>query len=377
MELGLYVHIPFCKSKCHYCDFLSYSRMDLVEEYVNALNKEIKSYGQLFKNTQIQSIFIGGGTPTVLPPYLLEQIYNCIVDNFVLSEDCEWTIEANPDTVTNEQVVLFRKYPINRISLGLQAVQDYHLKNIGRVHSFKQWENAIFLLKSNGITNINTDLIFGLPNQTLQEWEESLNTVVKYNIPHISAYSLTLEGDTKFTKMYEKGELTLADETLDRQMYNIAKDILNSYNHYEISNWAKNGKECKHNILYWKQKQYIGVGLGASGYISSSRYTNIRNLKDYIMNINNNNLSVQEGNEYITPRMQQEEFMFLGLRMRSGIDINEFQKLFGVEIYDIFGNQIDRWIKQGVIRNNNNNILNLTDYGIDISNIIFASFLNI
>ncbi|OON91840.1 MAG: hypothetical protein ATN32_10110 [Candidatus Epulonipiscium fishelsonii] len=357
MKLGIYVHIPFCKSKCHYCDFLSYSKMDLAKEYVDALIKEIKMYSKSFKNTNIQSVFFGGGTPTVLPSYLIEKLYSCIENNFTLSEDCEWTIEANPDTLTSEQVQLFKKYSITRVSLGLQAVQDYHLKNIGRIHSFSQWENAIWLLKSNGITNINTDLMFGLPNQTLNEWEESLNKVIKYDIPHISAYSLTLEGNTRFVNLYEKGELKLIDEILDRQMYTMAKDILGSYNHYEISNWAKQGQECKHNLLYWEQEQYIGAGLGASGYLNSFRYTNTRNLKDYIKNMDRQIALIQEEKEHITLRMQQEEFIFLGLRMLSGIDINKFKKIFNIEIYDIFGNQIDRWIKQGGIRNNNNKLV--------------------
>lgn len=376
MKIGLYVHIPFCKSKCHYCDFLSFSHNTRQEAYVDALVWEIESYSKRVRNSHtVQTIFIGGGTPTVLPPFLLGRICEAIRKRFKLEKDVEWTIESNPGTITKEHVEVFKQYGINRVSLGLQACQKEILHTLGRIHTFKQWEESIALLKSNGITNINTDLMFALPHQTLTDWEETLRCVTSYEIPHISAYSLIIEEGTPFYNLYEKGELLPIEEELDRQMYDFCKLFLKerNYAHYEISNWAFPGLACKHNKLYWEQKPYIGLGLGSHSYWEGKRYHNIYDLKKYIAFDGNLESLIQEI-EIITPKMQQEEYMFLGLRLLEGISISQFENQFGIPLEQVYKSQIDTWIKQKALIKTKDRLY-LSGYGIDVSNTIFSSFL--
>ncbi|OON97050.1 MAG: hypothetical protein ATN36_04255 [Epulopiscium sp. Nele67-Bin005] len=375
MKMGLYIHVPFCNSKCYYCDFLSFSNLNLQEEYKKVLRKELINYSTKIRNCKIKTIFIGGGTPTVLAPNFLREICETITKYFVLDESLEWTIEVNPNTLTNEHIEIFKNLPINRISLGLQSIFPHHLKNIGRIHTFEQWENCIEQLINAGITNINTDLMFALPNQSLEEWEQTLITVVKYPITHISAYALIIEEGTPFFRQYEKGELELIDEKLDREMYNSAKIILaeHGFNHYEISNWSKNNLECKHNLVYWNCEQYLGVGLGASGYLDGVRYTNVLDLKKYIAS-NGEISKIQEVIEPISPQMSMEEFMFLGLRLIDGVKFEDFEKIFGESLEKKYKFSIQKWIKQKALVKTIDGI-KLTPYGIDISNQVFTSFL--
>ncbi|MGL6173605.1 MAG: radical SAM family heme chaperone HemW [Cellulosilyticaceae bacterium] len=376
MKIGLYVHIPFCHSKCYYCDFLSFANNHLEGEYVEALIKELINYGKITQGVHtIKSIFIGGGTPTVLSPFLLESVCEAIEENFELESDIEWTIEANPGTLTKEHVKVLKKSGINRVSLGLQACQDALLKRIGRIHTFKEWEQSINDLVTGGITNINTDLMFTLPDQTLKDWEESLRRVTSYPINHISAYSLIVEEGTKFEALYSKGKLSLPTEEEDRQMYELAKSYLKEvgYQHYEISNWAKVGQECKHNILYWKQEPYLGVGLGAHSYFEGMRYHNEADLKKYIA-CQGNLGQVKQESEIITTKMSQEEFMFLGLRLLQGINLNEFELKYGQTVEEVYGTQIKKWIKEKALVQNKERLY-LSEYGVDISNQIFSSFL--
>lgn len=376
MKIGLYVHIPFCHSKCYYCDFLSFANNHLEGEYVEALIKELINYGKIIQGVHtIKSIFIGGGTPTVLSPFLLEKVCLAIEKSFKLEPDVEWTIEANPGTLTKGHVDVLKNSGVNRVSLGLQACQDTLLKSIGRIHTFKEWEQSVCDLIEGGINNINTDLMFTLPQQTLKDWEKSLKIVTSYPINHISAYSLIIEEGTKFERIYSKGQLILPTEEEDRKMYELAKSYLKDkgYQHYEISNWAKCGKECKHNILYWKQESYIGVGLGAHSYFEGRRYSNEQQLKQYIAH--QGDLSqIQKESEQVTTQMSQEEFMFLGLRLLEGISLNEFKNKYGLTLEEVYGKQIKRWIKEKALVQNKDRLY-LSDYGVDISNQIFASFL--
>lgn len=376
MKIGLYVHIPFCKSKCHYCDFLSFSNEPLQEAYVDALVKEIENQAKVIRNSHtVQTIFMGGGTPTVLPPFLLGRIAETIRASFRIEKDVEWSIESNPGTITKEHVEVFKQYGINRVSLGLQTCEKKLLKTLGRIHSFEQWEKSVELLKSSGIVNINTDLMFALPGQTLKDWEETLRCVVSYDMPHLSAYSLIIEEGTPFYALYEKGELELAEDVLDRQMYDFAKRFLKEkgYNHYEISNWALPGMACKHNKVYWQQQPYIGLGLGAHSYFKGKRYHNLYDLNQYIDRQGNLDEIIEDVEE-ITLKMQQEECIFLGLRLLEGISLSAFEKQFGMSLEVTYKNQIDKWIKEKALIKTKERVY-LSEYGIDISNTVFSSFL--
>lgn len=376
MELGLYVHIPFCYAKCKYCDFLSFTSNDQISSYIEALIKEIKAYSTVLKEEYIiKTIFIGGGTPTVLSPLLFSKLCEAIVLHFNLSKDVEWTIEANPGTLTKELVRTFKRYPINRISLGLQAVQEDTLKKLGRIHTFNDWEKSINLLFENDITNINTDIMFALPGQKLFDLEYTLESITHFDIKHISAYALTIEEGTPFDKLCQQGKLILPDEDEDRQMYHFIKTFLASkgYEQYEISNWAKDGKYCKHNISYWIREPYIGVGLGAHSFFDNVRYSNETKLSEYIYAKGNLSL-LQKDKELITYDKAIEEYMFLGLRLTEGILVKDFKERFKKDIYSIYKDELSKWIKLGALAKEKGRIY-LSDYGVDISNQVFSSFL--
>lgn len=362
--------------KCHYCDFLSFPKHHDYEPYVDALCMELSAYGKRILGVHtISSIFIGGGTPTVLPPFLLEKIGQTINKHFDLESDVEWTIEANPGTIVEEHGAVFRRIGINRVSLGLQAVQPCLLKKLGRIHSLDAWDESIAILRKYGIKRINTDLMFSLPGQTLEDWKQTLEYVVAREITHISAYALIIEEDTPFYDLYEQGMLELPDEELDRKMYHYAQDYLeaNGFVQYEISNWAKPKERCRHNVLYWQQGKYIGTGLGAHGYLNGVRYHNTTDISHYIeTNGELSELVVEE--EMITEQMAMEEFMFLGLRMREGVLVQDFYKQFGTELMEVYGEVIERWIKDKVLIHHNGRVY-LTDFGLDIANQVYASFL--
>lgn len=376
MKIGLYVHIPFCHSKCYYCDFLSFPNKGQEEIYVDALVKEIQHYGLKVRGLHtIGSLFIGGGTPTVLPPFLLDRVLEAIRLNFDIEEDAEWTVESNPGTILEEHVESFKKNGVNRVSLGLQAVQNHQLKQIGRIHIFEDWKRSIMLLRNHGMTNINTDIMFALPNQTMEEWQDTVETMIAYELPHISAYSLIIEEGTVFGKKYEEGTLKTIDEETDRQMYTFVKERLKEagYTQYEISNWAKDGLNCRHNELYWECGFYLGLGLGAHGYMDEIRYHNTVVFNDYLTAKGQPDKLITE-RETITPQIAMEEYMFLGLRMLKGISIGEFYKKFGVSIFEIYREPIEKWMKEGTLIHNKDRLF-LSEIGIDLSNQVFVSFL--
>lgn len=377
MEIGLYVHIPFCYKKCSYCDFLSFPiNYDQISAYTEALIKEIKAYGERIKNKHtIKTIFIGGGTPTVLSPLLLSNLCEAIMLCFDVTENVEWTIEVNPGTLSKDLLKVLKRYPVNRVSLGLQAVQENLLKKLGRIHTFEEWKRSISLLWENDIININTDIMFSLPGQTMNDLKETLKTVTGFGIKHISAYSLIIEEGTPFEKLYQQGELTLPDEEEDRKMYHFIQSFLASegYGQYEISNWAKDNQYCRHNILYWEREPYIGTGLGAHSFFENIRFSNVTTLKDYI-NAQGNLDLLQQNKEFITDNEAIEEYMFLGLRLTRGISLQGFKEKFRRDLFSVYKEEIDQWIKMGALVQEGDRI-RLSNYGIDISNQVFASFL--
>lgn len=371
-ELSLYIHIPFCKHKCFYCDFPSYASIDyLREDYVEALCKEINEKGTNYK---IKSIFIGGGTPSYLDTKEIRKILEAI-NKLDLSEDMEFTMECNPGALEEEKIKTMLNGGVNRISMGLQAVQNSLLKDIGRIHSFKQFEENFKLVRNVGFKNINVDLMFGLPNQKVEEWIESLECIAKLNPEHISAYSLIIEEGTAFYKLWERNKLILPSEEEEREMYSITKEILSKYGYtqYEISNFSKEGYECYHNKVYWRNEEYLGLGSASTSFIDGKRIKNIENVKVYIDKINNNE-DIIEDITINTKEDNMEEFVFMGLRMIEGISIDEFNERFGIDIYSIYKEVIDKNIKSKLLTLENKK-LRLTDKGIELSNSVMSDFI--
>ncbi|EJT5913273.1 oxygen-independent coproporphyrinogen III oxidase [Clostridium perfringens] len=374
-KISLYIHIPFCAQKCLYCDFPSFARKDhLRKAYIEALNKEIISLREKHNNLEINTIFIGGGTPSVLESDELECLLKEVA-KLNMAKDIEYSMECNPGNLTEEKLEVMKKYGVNRISMGLQAKQDNLLKGLGRIHNYKTFKENFLLAKKVGFNNINVDLMFGLPNQRLNEWEETLREIISLEPAHISAYSLIIEEGTAFYNLYENDKLKLPTEEEERKMYHLAKKILeeNGFNQYEISNYAKEGKECRHNLAYWNMDNWIGVGSAAASYINGKRIKNISNVEEYINSINEKGEAVEEIiNNSKNDNM--EEFMFMGLRKINGIDENEFKKRFSMNINNVYGEILNKYIDEGLLIRDSGRIF-LSEKGIEISNVIMADFL--
>ncbi|MHC9347719.1 radical SAM family heme chaperone HemW [Clostridium perfringens] len=374
-KISLYIHIPFCAQKCLYCDFPSFARKDhLRKAYIEALNKEIISLREKHNNLEINTIFIGGGTPSVLEADELECLLKEVA-KLNMAKDIEYSMECNPGNLTEEKLEVMKKYGVNRISMGLQAKQDNLLKGLGRIHNYKTFKENFLLAKKVGFNNINVDLMFGLPNQRLNEWEETLREIISLEPAHISAYSLIIEEGTAFYNLYENDKLKLPTEEEERKMYHLAKKILeeNGFNQYEISNYAKEGKECRHNLAYWNMDNWIGVGSAAASYINGKRIKNISSVEKYINSINEKIEAVEEIiNNSKNDNM--EEFMFMGLRKINGIDENEFKNRFSMNINDVYGEILNKYIDEGLLIRESGRIF-LSEKGIEISNIIMADFL--
>ncbi|MDO4534271.1 MAG: radical SAM family heme chaperone HemW [Clostridium perfringens] len=374
-HLGLYVHIPFCKQKCYYCDFASFSGKEhLQSDYIKALCKEIKETFKTLDTYIIDSIFIGGGTPSILDVSNMKDLFSEI-NKLNKSRDIEYSMECNPGSLNEEKLKVMKQFGINRISIGLQGVQNRLLKSIGRIHDFEDFKNNFNLAREYGFNNINVDLIFALPDQSLEEWKETLETICKMKPEHISAYSLIIEEGTAFYTLYEKGKISLPEEDLERDMYNIGKKILkdNGYNQYEISNYSLKGKECRHNLKYWDMNEWIGVGSNSSSFIDSKRIKNISDIKKYIENINKDEMPYEEVIKN-TKKDSMEEFMFMGLRKIEGIDEKEFYLRFNETLDDIYKNVIKKYEKQELLARNKGRLY-LTKKGMEVSNIIMADFL--
>ncbi|WP_129596745.1 radical SAM family heme chaperone HemW [Anaerophilus nitritogenes] len=374
-NIGLYIHIPFCVKKCFYCDFCSYPDTYNISAYMNAVKKEIKSFEKDLKEYKIKSIFIGGGTPSIIPIDEMDKIMNLLHEKFHMDEKIEWSIESNPGTLNEEKIRFYLKSGINRLSIGLQAWQDHHLKRLGRIHTKDEFVKNYLLARKLGFKNINIDLMFSLPDQTFLEWKETLSQVIKLQPEHISSYSLKIEENTVFNELYEKGLLNIPSDEEDREMYHFAMDYLTScgYEHYEISNFAKENKGSIHNQIYWENKEYIGFGVGAHSYFNNDRFSNEINIDDYILKIQNKK-SPCITKEKIFKEDEMAETMFLGLRLIRGIDTKEFEKRFKISPLKIYKKSIDKFIQEGLLWNDGRNI-GLTKRGIDVSNQIFVDFL--
>lgn len=379
-KIGIYIHIPFCKQKCKYCDFTSFPCMEeKFEEYFKCLSKEIcKKADELSQEElEIDTIYIGGGTPSIVPVVYIENVIKLIFNRFKVDENAEITIEANPGTVDSTKLEKYFNVGINRLSIGLQSTDDELLKMLGRIHTYNEFEDVYEMARKIGFKNINVDLMIGLPNQNIQDVEESLKKIIEKSPEHISVYSLIVEEGTKMFDLIESGELELPSEELEREMYWKVKNVLkdNGYEHYEISNFAKQGYESKHNSNCWKQHSYLGFGVAAHSYYEGIRYSNISDINKYIENFESG-ASVYNMifHEKQSEEEMMKEYMLLGLRKIEGVNITEFKDKFSQNSLYIFRKEIDKLVKEDLIEVDEN-VIRLTSKGIDLANQVWMEFV--
>ena len=374
-ELSLYIHIPFCVKKCDYCDFLSAPATDEVQEqYLHALFHEIAVRGEVYQEHSVKSIFIGGGTPSILAPEQIRMLMETLRKNFRVLSDAEVSMEVNPGTArTKEAFEVYKEAGINRLSIGLQSANDEELKLLGRIHTFSSFEATWQQARKAGITKVNIDLMSALPGQSIESYENTLKTVCELNPEHISAYSLIIEEGTPFYERYSGLLEDEEQEERDRQMYLLTEQVLQKYNYnrYEISNYAKPGRECRHNLVYWTRGEYLGLGIGAASLINNVRYKNASNLKKYL---SAQGVLPYEEIQNLSLREQMEEFLFLGLRLTKGISRKEFQDIFGCTVESVFGEALAQNRQDGLLALEGDRII-LTPRGRDVSNYVFVSFL--
>lgn len=403
-ELELYVHIPFCMKKCLYCDFLSASADEETQrEYVEALLREIRFFGERSSDYVVSTIYIGGGTPSWLDEALMAKIMEEITHRFLLAKDAEITIECNPGTVTERKFQTYKKIGINRLSIGLQSVNEKELQLLGRVHTFDQFLKTYELARKTGFTNINVDLMSSLPGQTPKTFANTLQQVIRLHPEHISAYSLIIEKGTPFYETYKfdavKQRAGMQTEFLptEDEEYEIGKltqVVLEKagYHRYEVSNYAREGYACRHNIGYWRRTNYLGMGLGAASLLENIRYTNTSDLYHYIeesvdiKNVmvpvtlaNQTTVSVPATNlsdtvDVIERNAQMEEFMFLGLRMTQGVLREDFERAFGMTIESVYGEVLQTLLQEGLLEKSEGRIF-LTDRGMDLNSYVSSQFL--
>ena len=399
MELGIYIHIPFCVKKCDYCDFISYSNcFDMQEKYVEKLLEEIEENKDLLKNNFISTIYIGGGTPSAIKSELIKKILDKIYDvSRIDKEKVEITIEVNPGTITKNNLQMYKDCGINRLSIGLQSTDDAILKEIGRIHNYNQFLDTYKWAGEAGFENINVDLMLGLPGQDIEILKNSLENVVNLKpIPnHISVYSLIVEDGTKIEQRIDSVELSLPDDEEERRQYHYMKNFLElkGYKHYEISNFAKPGFESKHNMNCWEQKQYVGFGVAAHSYVNGVRYANTSDLKEYL-NVDNkksvendmkNDFEVNFENkngfatiktiEEIQDKLDMEkEFMILGLRKLDGVSVSKFEQKFGENPIYLFRNELQKLVEEDLLEVDLDDI-KLTSKGLDLANLVWEEFV--
>lgn len=381
--LELYVHIPFCKKKCRYCDFLSFAGEEWTQEtYTQALIREIGAWKGK-ENKKVSSVFVGGGTPSILSVRRMEKIFEALRESFFLAEDAEITIECNPGTLGKEKLEVYKGLGVNRLSLGLQSAKNEELRLLGRIHTWETFLESFQMARKAGFENLNVDLISALPGQTVESWRETLEKTIALSPEHISAYSLIIEEGTPFYQEYEEDAKIreaggdpqfLPSEDAERQMYEDTEKILGNagYSRYEISNYAKPGMACRHNMGYWQRKEYIGLGLGASSLYREGRWRNPENLLEYCNR--KEDMPERKDLQKLSRKDQMEETMFLGLRLMEGVEEEAFFREFGCTCREVYGEVLDRLKDQGLLKEENGRIF-LTSHGIDISNYCMAEFL--
>ena len=428
-NIELYIHIPFCVKKCEYCDFLSEAAGEVEQqEYVEALVQEIDMYQGQIKGDTVTSVFLGGGTPSILTENQITVLFAALKEAFTILPDAEITIEINPGAVTREKLRIYRGVGINRLSIGLQSTNNSELQKLGRIHTYEEFLQTYHMAREEMFDNINIDLISAIPGQTTVSWKQTINKVIQLSPEHISAYSLIIEEGTLFYELYGSqtddamchelyGSQTddiaryelqgnqnsnvsfmihcmqddkLPDEDEEREIYAMTKTLLEhaGYDRYEISNYAKPGYECRHNLGYWDRVQYLGIGLGSSSLIGNRRFSHIRDRSQYCKQMRSYRTETRDGRfiengiipgitedvEVLTFREQMEEYMFLGLRKMAGVSQQKFNHNFGVEMNEIYGEIIVKLLNQGLLTRKGD-ILSLTERGIDVSNRVLSEFL--
>lgn len=383
--LSIYIHIPFCVRKCLYCDFLSAPASgETMEAYASCLCREIEAAGKLYPDYEVRTVFFGGGTPSILEKERICQIMEALRRAFCLAEDAEITIEVNPGTVDADKLAAYYAAGINRLSIGVQSLQENELQALGRIHSTEDFFQTYSMAIKSGFNNINVDLMSAIPEQTLESCLDTLRQLLSLDRPpsHISAYSLIIEEGTPF---YENTPV-LPDEEMDRLFYKITNDILKvaGYHRYEISNYAREGYECRHNRVYWERGEYLGFGIGAASLMQETRFSNIRDLQTYLKLLSGEAADgsltgqltehLRQEVSHLTEREQMEEFMFLGLRLMEGVSKEHFFKTFGKKFTDVYPGISEKLTREGLLVQEGDR-LKLTELGLDVSNRVMAEFL--
>ena len=379
-ELELYIHIPCCIQKCRYCDFLSAPADDVTKEaYMKALCREITEKSKKYKAYEVTTVFVGGGTPTAVAPEWIELVMKTVKTHYNLTEDAEITLEMNPGTVDQDALEKYKKAGINRLSIGLQSTDDVELRLLGRIHSYGQFLETYRQAREAGFENINVDIMSALPEQTLESYIQTLERVTGLVPPpeHISAYSLIIEEETPFYEAFTSNRLPLPDEDTERKMYEVTEKLLKErgYERYEISNYAKPGKECRHNLGYWERKNYVGFGIGAASLVENVRFSNSRDRNKYL----GNPCMCEENQQILSIAEQIEETMFLGLRKTDGVSFQSFEECFKVSLMQVYDRIIEKYVRNGLLmlveKQGGDISLCLTKKGMDVSNLVMADFL--
>jgi putative oxygen-independent coproporphyrinogen III oxidase len=376
MTKAAYFHIPFCTQICHYCDFNKvFLKKQPVEQYLRAMDEEMKQTVNTFGNNRLRTVFVGGGTPTALTIHQLNDFFESIHRHFSLMDDVEFTIEANPNDLTVEKLLLLKEAGVNRLSFGVQTFDNGLLKQIGRSHTKEEALKTIEMAKEMGFTNINIDLMYGLPTQTLQQLKETLDIAFSLGVQHFSAYSLIIEPKTVFYNLMKKGQLPLPEQEEEAEMYEEIMEQMerNGYHQYELSNYAKKGFESRHNLTYWNNEPYYGIGAGAHSYVAGRRNVNAGPLKKYIELVEKNGLPYIDSHP-VTKVEQMEEEMFLGLRKTEGVCKQTFMKKYGCSIHDVFGQQIEEQKQKGLLEETSD-FIRLTHRGKLLGNEVFQTFI--
>lgn len=378
MELGLYLHLPFCISKCPYCDFNSYQLKEdnQISSYISALYQEITTYSKKLKKSNIKTIYLGGGTPTILSGVQIYNILEFCKSKFTIDKDAEITIEANPGTLDGEKIKLLIESGINRLSLGAQSFNNLFLKKLGRIHNTQDIIDSYYLARKEGFNNINIDIMFALPDQTTEDLQITLKKAISLKPDHLSLYNLTIKPGTEYYKKYKKGKLKLPNEDEEFDMYNWAIKFLeeSGFEHYEISNFARPYKRSMHNLIYWQNKPYLGIGAGAYSFIKGYRYMNYESPARYVKEMMGGKLPVDNG-EKLSLRKRMIETIILGLRTKDGVGYIKFKARFGVNLNDIFSEQVIKSVNLGLLQKDDYRI-KLTRKGIFLANTVFREFVD-
>jgi len=377
-DVGLYLNFPFCLKKCRYCDFNSFDgKQDLMPAYIDALKKEISGLGYMLTDYSIRTIYMGGGTPTLFHEDVLKEILEVCNYKLNVSSDAEITIESNPATLNERKLGVLRNSGINRLSIGLQASQDKHLLTLGRQHNAQDFILATEWARAEGFENINADVLLSLPGQSCKDLSETIDMAIEASITHLSLYSLRLEEKTPLYDEMLRGDIVLPEDDEDRQMFHEAKDQLLKYgfDRYEISNFARSGMECVHNLVYWKNNEYVGCGSNAHSYFGKARYANHSGIKAYIESVNNIGGQTREFTARVDAGEERFDTLMLGLRLTKGVDKTEFEERFGHDINFFYKEKIDGLMVQGLLEEDGRNLY-CTQKGLDLQNYVILSLMD-